>query len=153
MSLVTSSVPIVRATVLICSLFLIAVADGRNALAQQPVIRDHRDTAPTPQVRDHRDQKETRPGYRWTGTHWERVQAPPKVVPPPIAPKGGTTVVTPTPSTPSNPQPPDRRATAYCSEQRNLCRAKCAAHPKNVIPFWISVCLSDCNKSTARCKY
>jgi len=141
-----------RGAVLVTSLFLLAIADGGYAHGQ-PVVRDHRDPATTtPQIRDHTKQQEARPGYRWTGTHWERVQAP-KVVPPPLGPKGGTTVVTPTPGTPSNPQPPDRRASAYCSEQRNLCRARCAVHPKNAIPFWISVCLSDCNRNTSRCQY
>ena len=93
--------PIVRATVLICSLFLIAVADGRDALAQQPVVRDHRDTKPTtPKVTDHRKPTETRPGYVWVNDHWERVKAPkpgPVVPPPAVGPKptrpSGTPVV------------------------------------------------------------
>jgi len=123
--------PIVRAVALVCGLFLLAIADGGDAHAQRDQVTDHR--TPT-----------ARPGYVWTGTHWERVKAPtagPVVPPPAVGPK-------------PKPRPPvATSASTFCRDKRIECRASCATSPKNVIPYWIAVCWSNCNKTTKLCNY
>ena len=126
--------PIARATVLVCGLFLLAIADGGYAHAQREQVVDHR--TPT-----------AKPGYIWVKDHWERVKAPtakPVVPPPAVGPKP-----TPRPDAPAA----ATSTSTFCRDKRIECRAWCATSPKNVIPYWIAVCLSDCNKSTSRCKY
>jgi len=132
MNLRMSRAPIVRAAVLVGGLCLLAIADGRDVLGQ-PVVRDHRSPATTttttpkitdhrdkdPKVTDHRKPKETRPGYVWTGTHWERVQAPKPVVPPPaVGPK-------PTPRPSGPPVVSGGTEISRCRADQIKCNATC----------------------------
>ena len=143
---VTSRAPIVRAAVLVGALFVLAVADGRDALGQ-PEVRDHRDTTTTnPNVTDHRKKKETRPGYRWVVDHWERVQAPKPTVPPPaVGPR-------PTPRPTSPPAVTGGTEISRCRVTEIECIAKCAVSPYNLAPVvGVVHCKGNCYDEHKQC--
>lgn len=155
MNLRTFRAPVVRAAVLVGGLFMLAIAGGGYAYGQ-----------PKP--------TETKPGYVWVDDHWERIKAPKAgtTVPPPVQPKGGTTVTNsrdhrkPTETTkpdvrdhrtPTGIGPAEARAIALrkCSETIIYCNKMCAS-PRSEIKrqdaHQIAACRTDCGNEHDRCK-